>query len=332
MGAASAVAGTGPSATGTLEFATRTMGTVVELGIRGADPDAAAVAASAVFAEFARLDRLMSSWRPDSAVARINAAAGQHPVKVSAEVVAVIAAAQEVARRSDGAFDITVGAFRGLWKFDEDMDGSLPDEAAVAARRALVDYHDVIVQSDSRQVMLARTGMRLTLGGAAKGYAVDRARVVLGGHGIADFVIRAGGDTYVGGRRDGHPWRVGIRDPRGPREHAFARLSLSNAGAATSGDYARGFVRDGIRYHHILDPATAHPARRSRSVTVIAAGAMRADMWSTALFVLGPGRGLPLAERLPGLKAVFVGADNAVSVSSGLAGRLEILQAPSPGP
>ncbi|MEQ8661898.1 MAG: FAD:protein FMN transferase, partial [Gammaproteobacteria bacterium] len=240
--------------------------------------------------------------------------------------------AQAVAAASDGAFDITVGAFRGLWKFDEDMDGTLPAEAAVAARRALVDYRDVIVQADTRQVMIARRGMRITLGGVAKGYAVDRARAILAGRGIEDFILRAGGDTHVGGRRDAHSWRVGIRDPRGPRERAFARLELVDASVATSGDYARGFVRDGIRYHHILDPASGRPARRSRSATVVTAGAMRADMWSTALFVLGPARGLPLAERLPALEAVLVGADNTVSVTSGLAARLTILRAPTAGP
>lgn len=313
-------------------FDTRTMGTVVELAILSDDDGNAAAAANAVFAEFRRIDRLMSSWLPHSAVARINDAAGRHAVSVPDEVVAVIARAQAVARATDGAFDITVGAFRGLWKFDQDMDGSIPDDVDVAARAALVDYRDVTVDAVDHRVGLARRGMRLTLGGVAKGYAVARAIAILRARDFDDFVIHAGGDTYVGGNHGPHPWMVGLRDPRGAADSVFARLALSNASCATSGDYARGFVRAGVRYHHILDPASGRPARRTRAVTVVTDDALRADLWSTALFVLGPARGMALVEQLPGLEAVFVGADNRVTVSSGLAGRLEILHAPGAGP
>lgn len=126
-------------------------------------------------------------------------------------------------------------------------------------------------------------------------------------------------------------WRVGIRDPRGERAAPFAVAPVKDSTFSTSGDYERFVVKDGVRYHHILDPVTGQPATRSRSVTVMARDAMTADAWSTALFVIGPERGMPLVEKMPGIEAVFVGADNKVHVSSGLTGTLVVLKQPTPG-
>ena len=125
---------------------------------------------------------------------------------------------------------------------------------------------------------------------------------------------------------------MGIRDPRGAANSIFAVAEIDDASFSTSGDYERGFVRNGVRYHHIIDPATGRPAKRSRSVTVRAADAITADMWSTALFILGPDQGLALVKKMSNLDAVFVGADNQVTVSSGLEGRIKILRQPTPGP
>ena len=316
----------------TIDYDSRVMGTVVNLTIWSDDEGNAAEAANAVFEEFRRIDRLMSSWRPDSEVSAINANAGIRPVTVDEEVLNVIEQAQQTSSRTDGAFDITVGAFRGLWKFDQDMDGSIPDGREVAVHAALVNYRDVILDPKRHTVMLRRQRMRITLGGVAKGYAVDRAVAILRHRGFSDFVIHAGGDVYAAGRHGDRPWHVGIRDPRGVADSIFATAEIDDATFSTSGDYERGFVRNGVRYHHIIDPATGRPATRSRSVTVRAADAITADMWSTALFILGPDQGLALVKKMPNLDAVFVGADNQVTVSPGLKGRIEILRQPSPGP
>ena len=315
-----------------IDYDSRVMGTVVNLTIWTDDEGNAAEAANAVFEEFRRVDRLMSSWRPDSEVSAINANAGIQPVVVDEEVLNVIERAQQTSKRTGGAFDITVGAFRGLWKFDQDMDGSIPDDSEIAERAGLVNYRDVILDPKRHTAMLRRPRMRITLGGIAKGYAVDRAVAILRRRGFSDFVIHAGGDIYAAGRHAGRPWHVGIRDPRGAANSIFAVAEIDDASFSTSGDYERGFVRNGVRYHHIIDPATGRPAKRSRSVTVRAADAITADMWSTALFILGPDQGLALVKKMSNLDAVFVGADNQVTVSSGLEGRIKILRQPTPGP
>jgi thiamine biosynthesis lipoprotein len=145
-------------------------------------------------------------------------------------------------------------------------------------------------------------------------------------------MIQAGGDLYVAGRRDGRPWRLGIRDPRGPADRSFAALDLSDATFSTSGDYERYFFRNGRRYHHILDPDRGEPAMLTRSVTVVTSRAVLADAVAKGIFILGPGDGMALVERLPDVEAVIVGAGNEVHVSSGLKGRLVLLAPPTDAP
>lgn len=309
----------------------QSMGTRISVTLWTDDEAAAAQATSAVFAEFDRVDRSMTTWLPDSDVSKINAAAGTRPVAVSAEVLGLLQKSLSIGRASDGAFDITVGAFRGLWKFDEDLDGSLPDPKAVAERRALVDYRDLIVDQAAGTAFLRRKGMSLTLGGIAKGYAVDRAVAILHDRGFVDFIVQAGGDLYVSGRRGDRPWRVGVRDPRGAPDDSFALIELENGTFSTSGDYERGLVKDGKRYHHLIDPKTGFPATRSRSVTVLAKDALTADVWSTALFIIGPAAGLPMVERMKDVEAVFVDDENEVHVSTGLKDRLKIVHPPTDG-
>lgn len=308
------------------------MGTVVQVTIWTDDEPGAAQAAQAVFAEFRRLDAMMTTWTPDSEISKINAAAGTpKAVPVSAEAYAVIARALEVSKASQGVFDITVGAYGGLWKFDEDMDGTLPDPAEVLKRKKLVNWKDVVLDKRRHTVRLKRAGMKITLGGIAKGYAVDRAAALLDKAGFGSFIVQAGGDMYVSGDKNGTPWVVGIRDPRGPRDQSFAVAPIKDHSFSTSGDYERGFVKDGVRYHHILDPRTAQPARASRSVTIMAKDAFTADAWSKVLFILGAKQAMALVEKLPDFDAVFVDADNHVIMSSGLKDRVKIIAEPTPG-
>ena len=179
---------------------------------------------------------------------------------------------------------------------------------------------------------LRREGMMVNLGGIGKGYAVDRARDILRQRGFHDFMIQFGGDMYVAGRMGDHSWRLGIQDPRGPADRIFAAIELSETTFSTSGDYARFFIKDGRRYHHILDPATGEPATGCRSVTIVTASATVADALSTGVFVLGPDAGMALIERLPDVEGVIVSAKNEVLVSSGLKGRLAVLTSPTDAP
>lgn len=310
----------------------KAMGTIMTLTAWAEDDGKVVTAFDRAFAEFDRIDQLMTTWTAESDVARINAAAGDGtPVQVSPEVILVLQHAAEGARLSGGAFDVTVGAFSGVWKFDEDRDGSIPDPALVAERRKLVDWHDVIVDPKKNTARLRRKGQRITLGGIAKGYAVDRAAGLLRAAGLVDFIVQAGGDMFVAGQRGARRWRVGIRDPRGARDDYFAFAEVQDMTFSTSGDYERFVVRDGKRYHHILDPATGYPAMLTRSVTVMARDALTADELSKGFFILGPEKGMALVEQLPDVEAVFVGADNKVTISSGLTGKLKIIHPPTDG-
>jgi thiamine biosynthesis lipoprotein len=308
------------------------MGSPVHLTAWTADRQRAEVAFDAAFDEFDRLDALMTVWREDSDVLRINAAAGDHAVPVHPEVREVLRVAREVSDWTGGKFDVTFGALSGLWKFDHDQDNVIPDPAAVRRRLPLIDYTQIRIDDTAGTVFLARRGMSIHLGGIGKGYAVDRAAAILRQAGIVNFMIQAGGDLYVGGTRGDRPWRLGIRDPRGPADRSFAALDLSNATFSTSGDYERFFLRDGRRYHHILDPDVGEPATKSRSVTVVSERAILADAVAKGIFILGPDAGMALVERLPGIEAVIVGAGNEVVISSGLRGRLQILAPPTDAP
>ena len=308
------------------------MGSSLQVSLWTADDAGAAAAFDAVFAEFDRLDRLMSVWKEGSDVQRLNMAAGDHPVSVSAETIDVLTIARQVSEWSGGKFDVTFGALSGLWKFDQDQDDNIPARAAVAARLDDIDYTALEIDAARKTAFLRRRGMRAHLGGIGKGYAIDRASAILRGRGFEHFMIQSGGDLFVSGRRGDRPWRLGIRDPRGPADRSFAALTLTNGAFSTSGDYERFFVRNGQRYHHILDPDLGEPARGCRSVTINASTAIVADGLSTAVFVLGPEAGLALIERLPDVEGVIVSDKNEVLVSSGLKNQLTIVAPPTDAP
>ena len=308
------------------------MGSEVRISVWTADEQKAVRAVERAFAEFDRLDRLFSVWHSGSDISRLNAAAGRAPVQVAVETVEVLQIALEVGDWTSGKFDVTFGALAGLWKFDHDQDNQIPAMADVRARLPLVDFRAVDLSSATRTVLLRRPGTRVHLGGIGKGYAVDRAAAILRGQGVSDFLIQSGGDLYASGRRGDRPWRSGIRDPRGPADRIFAALSLRDETFSTSGDYERFFMKDGRRYHHILDPDEGTPASGCRSVTIVASKAVLADSLSTGVFVLGPQAGMALIEKLPDVEGVIVTSGNDVLVSSGLTARLERLGAPTDGP
>jgi thiamine biosynthesis lipoprotein len=310
------------------------MGTVITVWFWTDDEAKAAKAAADVFTEMKRLDKEMTTWDPASEVSQIIAAAGAKPVVVSEETYAVIERAVDISKRSHGIFDITVGAFKGLWKFDEDMDGTLPDPLEVKKRLQLIGWKDIVLDKPKHSVFLRRKGMSITLGGIAKGYAVDKCVKLLYDQGFVDFMVQAGGDMFVAGKKGAEPWMVGIRDPRAARDEMFAVMPIENHSFSTSGDYERGFVKDGKRYHHILDPRNGQPAVMSRSVTIRAKDAFTADAWSKVLFILGwqEAEKLIAKEKLEDFEAVWVDDKNAIHTSAGLQGVLKILKQPTPGP
>jgi thiamine biosynthesis lipoprotein len=308
------------------------MGSTLTVTVVTDDELGAKAAAEEVFDEFARLEQLMSTWIAGSDVSRINGAAGIGPVPASAEVREVLTMARQMSELTSGRFDVTFGALSGLWKFDHDQDNLLPDMRDVRKRLPLVDYRAVQIDDTAGTVFLARNGMSLHLGGIGKGYAIDRAAAMLRRRGLRNFMVQNGGDIYVAGMRDGRPWRLAIQDPRGAANRPFAELNLSDGTFSTSGDYERYFVKNGRRYHHILDPATGAPARGARSVTIVSNLAVIADALSTGVFIMGPAAGMALIERLPDVEGVIVSDENEVLISSGLRNTLTIVAAPTDAP
>ncbi|MBA3458962.1 MAG: FAD:protein FMN transferase, partial [Deltaproteobacteria bacterium] len=255
---------------------------------------------------------------------------------VSDETYAVIERAVDISKRSKGVFDITVGAFKGLWKFDQDMDGTFPTPAEVKKRLAMVGWKHLKLDKKAKTVFLDKKGMSITLGGIAKGYAVDRCVALLHAKGYVNFMIQAGGDMYVAGKKGADPWVVGIRDPRGVDGQMFAVAPIEDHSFSTSGDYERGFLNkaDNVRYHHILDPRTGFPARASRSVTIRAKDSFTADAWSKVLFILGPKESLKLIQRekLTDFEVVWVDDQNKIVTTKEIEKVLKILKQPTPGP
>lgn len=308
------------------------MGSEVHLTAWAADEPAALSAFEAVFDEFDRLDTLMSVWKEASEVERLNRAAGQMPVPVGPEMREVLSMARLASEWTEGKFDVTFGVLSGLWKFDHDLDGNIPARGDVLARLPLIDYQKLEVDEAKGTAFLKQTGMRVHLGGIGKGYAVDKAAAILRGRGLNDFMIQSGGDLYVAGRRGDRAWRAGIQDPRGPSGTSFAAMDLTDSAFTTSGDYERFFMKDGHRYHHIIDPDTGQPAQGCRSVTIVARTASLADALDTGIFILGPEKGMALIERLQGVEGVIVTNSNNVMVSSGLARRLVVRSPPTDAP
>jgi len=311
------------------------MGTDLTLSAYTNDDGAAERAFELALGELRRIEALMTDWphegQPPSDVLRINEAAGREAVKVSDETFEVIAFSLDISRRSQGTFDVTYAAMRGLWKFDQDMEKKLPAAAEIAKRRKLISWRDVILDKAARTVKLRRSGMRLGLGGIAKGYAVDRASTILRAQGLLNFMVQAGGDLYVAGQKGDASWMVGVRDPRGGPHDVIAKMPIKDHAFSTAGDYERSFILGGKRYHHIIDPRTGYPATASREVTVFAPNAFLADGLDDAIFILGPEKGLALCKEFPDTYALIVDAHNKVWMSPGLEGHLLRTAEPTDG-
>ncbi|HPT34560.1 MAG TPA: FAD:protein FMN transferase [Bacillota bacterium] len=293
------------------------MGTDVRLEFQCPSYQKAQQIKEQVFAEREELERIFSSRLEESELARVNGRAGQAPVKVKPELLQVVEQALYGSELTGGAFDPTVAPLLECWGF---LDGqyNVPSPAELREALELVDYRLVKLDLEQETIFLEREGMALDLGGIAKGYIIDRALDILAENGIKHGFINAGGDIGIlGGKPDGTPWRIGVRHPR-DAEELVAVLNLSSGAVVTSGDYQRFFERGGQRYHHIIDPESGQPARQLISVTVTAPTAMQADMLSTAIFVLGPERGLKLVESLSGVEVFMVTPDQQTIASKGM--------------
>lgn len=297
------------------------MDTIVEITAYG---PGAETAVKASFAELKRLHDITNNFDPASQVSRINQAAGRDKVKVDPDLIAMMQRANELADKLEGTFDVTVGPLTDLWGIGRKGD-FVPSSEDIDKVLPLVNYRLVAIDATAGTVYLPKEGMKLDLGGIAKGYAVDKAIDVLKNHGIVSALVNAGGDVRVIGRRpDGNPWRIGVQHPR-KADAIIAKLALTEWDTMeTSGDYQRYIMKDGVRYSHVLDPRTGRQPRQLVSVTMAVNNSADGDIFSTALLILGPERGLKLLRQFPGVEAIMVAADGRVIVSPGLEGKAEI--------
>ncbi|MBI5327846.1 MAG: FAD:protein FMN transferase [Deltaproteobacteria bacterium] len=307
---------------------TRTlMGTIIEITLVGDDEVRLNRAAEAAFDEIKRFENIMSYYKKDSDVDRINASAGKKAAAISNETLEVIETSLNVSRITNGAFDITMGVLGKVWHFTKDDKGELTTPSTKEVKRLLplIDFHSIIVDKKNSTVKLAKQGMKINLGGIAKGYIIGRAAEVLKKLGIKRGIIHAGGDMAMFNEPASAPWLIGIQDPRN-KDKIIGAVKVSNKAVSTSGDYERFFIKDGKRYHHIMDPATGFPANKSMAVTIVADDPTTADALSTAVFIMGPDKGMKLIQELPVVEGLIIGADGKVTISSGLKGKVDIFE------
>lgn len=301
------------------------MGTAISVELWSADTAKGEAAIDAVMAEMHRIDRTMSPHKPTSELSCINRHAAQEPVQVSHEMFLLIARARQFSEMSGGAFDITYASAGQLYDYRL---GLKPDDEMLARAVACIGYQNLILDAKTRTIRFAREGVRIDLGGFAKGHAVDNSITILKRLGIRHASVAAGGDSHVIGNRGNRPWTVGVRDPRRAND-VVAVLPLQDVAISTSGDYERYFELDGERCHHLLDPKTGKSPCEVRSVTILADDGLTTEALSKCVFVMGVEKGLAFIDSMVGIDAIVVDAQGRLHYSNGLADGMAQASPPS---
>jgi thiamine biosynthesis lipoprotein len=291
------------------------MGTRITVELWADDKDKAEQAIDAVLAEMRHIDDSMSTYKPTSEVSQVNDKAADGPMPISKELFDLLTTAKEYSVITEGAFDITYASVGYMYDFPKHV---RPNEQQIAKALPAVNYRHILLDAKNQTVQFSQKGVRIDLGGIAKGYSVDCAINVLKSLGFTRAFVSAGGDSRIIGDRFGKPWMVGIRDPRKGGDAVITRIPLVDAAISTSGDYERYFEEDGVRYHHIIDPHTGHSASKVRSATVIGPYATRTDGLSKTAFVLGPEKAMEIYNRIDDIDAIIVKLDGTVIHSKGL--------------
>lgn len=293
------------------------LGTQIDFKAMCAEVLAGKLAFFKAFEEISRIENLLSSHKKGSDITNINQHAGVRAVKVSPETLAIIQRAVAYSKEFSGVFDVSIGPITELWGFNSDREVTLPESTQVSKLLPLVNYENIHIDAADTTIFLSQKGMRLDLGGIAKGYAIDRAAAVLKKNGLSRFLINAGGDIYASGyKTDRKKWVIGIQHPRKPQK-LIATAEVHDRAVATSGDYERFTIIDGKRYCHIMNPDTGYPADRCQSVTVFAQTAEEADACATFLFVVGKDRQQSTCHGHP-IESVIVDAGGTMVAEAGV--------------
>lgn len=271
------------------------MGTFVE--VVSPDKDAAKL----VFDEMGRIEDLLSKYKNESEISRLNKNVA---LVVSPDTLYVIKEAKKIWMVTAGIFDITIGTLMDIWGFT-DRDYKVPTESQIKEALRLVGSDKILIDEDKRQINFGLEGMKIDLGGIAKGYAVDCAIKKLKKAGVKSCLVNAGGDIYCLGDKFGKPWNVAIQNPRG--KGVIDCFKLKDKAVATSGDYEQYFINEHKRYSHIFNPKTGYPVDPGViSVTVIASNCLTADALATSIFVLGKQKGEELAKRFANVEVRII--------------------------
>lgn len=298
------------------------MGTQVDMVAHGPDAPLLRAAMDRAWREMERLTARMTRYQPGSTVSAINRAAGRHAVSVEPEVLSVLQAAHNVALRTHGAFDATVGALRA-WRFDV-RQTTVPASQEIEAQRRLVGFQGLVLDEQAGTAYLKQRGMALDLGGIAKLPILEAGMRTLRAQGVEHAMLNGGGDVLVAGQLHGRAWRVGLRDPRAP-ERLLGVLHLEDqAIVASSGDYERYFMAQGERQHHILNPATGRPTQGPHGVSLWARDVASVNGLGTALMVMGSAGAPGLLKGLAGVEALVVERDHGIWQTDGVATALRV--------
>jgi FAD:protein FMN transferase len=295
------------------------MGTKIAVELWHDDRQIGELAVAEVMDEFRRLDEKLSPYKESSELSLLNRMAAEQPMPVSGELFHLLEESQKYAELTQGAFDITFASIGHQYDYRA---GKRPNQESTTKTLPLIDYRHIQLNTEDQTVFFRKQGVRIDLGGIAKGYAVDQGIELLRKRGITHALISAGGDSRLMGDHQGRPWHIGIQAPRNHNAMA-AVLPLSDTAISTSGDYERYFEADGVRYHHIITPKTGRSAKDVQSVTILGPNATRTDALSTSIFVLGAKAGMAMVDRLDDIEAVIIDHQGHMLTSTGLANLTE---------
>ncbi len=268
-------------------------------------------------AEVKRIEKMISSWNPNSETSLINKNAGIRPVEVSFELFKLIERAKQISEITDGAFDISYASLDHIWKFDGSMK-YMPTGTEIKKSITKVGYHNIILNKDAQTVFLKEKGMKISFGAIGKGYAADKAKELLVSKQVVAGIINASGDlTTWGTKASGKKWLIGIANPLS-KDKIFSWLPVLESSVATSGNYEKYVAFDGKKYSHIIDPRTGYPSTGINSVSIFAKSAELCDALATAVFIMGKNAGLSLINQLGGTEVILVDSDNKIHKSSGI--------------
>ncbi len=268
--------------------------------------------------EIRRIESILTTYNDTSQTNLVNRYAGIKPVKVCDELLELTQRSLKISHLTQGAFDITYGGLdKSLWNFDKQMK-SLPDAAIAKKGVRLINYKNVLLDKKNKTIFLKQKGMRIGFGGIGKGYAAERAKMILKNAGVTSGIVNAAGDlTAWGHQPNGKPWTIGIADPNA-KQHPFSYLNITDMAIATSGNYEKFVVIGGKKYAHTIDPKTGLPVTGIKSVTILGPNAEIADAMATPVMIMGVKVGMDLINQVNGLACIIIDDDDRVYTSNNI--------------